>query len=179
MEFNVIYCKGMADIGGKIKLARKALGLTQEELAEEVGVETPSVSRWESGTSKPRAKNIPSLAKALKRPASWFLGEESAGLEAMQKRIVALEQRAPGELEVARLKKENEELRKIIASIPEEIYKSWPVAEPLAQILSLFYLSGDETVLKKLEPAIQHKRVKEYLKMGLSLRPSKNPSVRK
>ncbi len=39
---------------GAIKKLRQDLRLTQEELADKVGTERNTVTRWESGVSKPR-----------------------------------------------------------------------------------------------------------------------------
>ncbi len=35
-----------------IREKRKELGLTQEQIAERLGVSTPAVSKWESGVSQ-------------------------------------------------------------------------------------------------------------------------------
>jgi transcriptional regulator with XRE-family HTH domain len=40
--------------------------LTQEELAERVGVTPLTISRWENSKRKPRLKSIRKLAKVLK-----------------------------------------------------------------------------------------------------------------
>jgi tetratricopeptide (TPR) repeat protein/transcriptional regulator with XRE-family HTH domain len=45
---------------------RKALGLTQEDLAELLGVEQTTVRRWERGTTEPKPLLRPRLARALK-----------------------------------------------------------------------------------------------------------------
>lgn len=45
---------------------RKAMGLSQERLAEAVGVDTSTVARWERGETEPQAVHRPSLAEALK-----------------------------------------------------------------------------------------------------------------
>lgn len=37
------------DIGGVIKKYRKEVGLTQEEMANKLGVTTPAVNKWENG----------------------------------------------------------------------------------------------------------------------------------
>lgn len=42
--------------GTEIRRARERAGLTQEELAEKVGVSLRTVGNWERGTSVPRAK---------------------------------------------------------------------------------------------------------------------------
>jgi DNA-binding transcriptional regulator YiaG len=48
---------------GYIRTVREALGMTQVELAERVGVDSMTVSRWERGTVRPS----PAAAKALDR----------------------------------------------------------------------------------------------------------------
>lgn len=42
---------------------RKAAGLTQAQVSEQIGVSTPAVSMWESGQNKPRADTLVELAK--------------------------------------------------------------------------------------------------------------------
>jgi transcriptional regulator with XRE-family HTH domain len=48
---------------------RKALGLTQEDLAALLGVERTTVARWERGQTEPGPWIQPKLAKALRVPA--------------------------------------------------------------------------------------------------------------
>ncbi|MDX2054030.1 MAG: helix-turn-helix domain-containing protein [Polyangiaceae bacterium] len=45
----VVFCEASKVDGGALKYARKALGLTQSELGRELGVESETVSRWETG----------------------------------------------------------------------------------------------------------------------------------
>lgn len=42
---------------------RKASGMTQDEVAERIGVVQSAVAMWESGMQKPRADKLPILAK--------------------------------------------------------------------------------------------------------------------
>ena len=52
-------------IGKKIAAARKAKGLTQEQLGERLGVNFQSVSAWEQGKYIPDSEHLPVLARAL------------------------------------------------------------------------------------------------------------------
>jgi DNA-binding XRE family transcriptional regulator len=42
--------------------------MTQDELAEKVGVTGPCISFWEAGKTRPRDANLTALCKALKLP---------------------------------------------------------------------------------------------------------------
>ena len=48
-----------------IKKARKKAGLTQQDLADELGVCQPTVAMWETQKSLPRTDKLPALAKIL------------------------------------------------------------------------------------------------------------------
>lgn len=48
-----------------IKKAREKVGLTQQELANELGVVQSTVAMWETQNSLPRADKLPALAKVL------------------------------------------------------------------------------------------------------------------
>ncbi len=52
-------------LGQRIARYRKALGLSQEELADRVGVSRQAVSKWELDETQPDADNIVRLAQAL------------------------------------------------------------------------------------------------------------------
>ncbi len=52
-------------IGERLRRLRKKSGLTQEELADAVGVHENSVSRWENNELTPKTQSIKALAKAL------------------------------------------------------------------------------------------------------------------
>ena len=51
------------NIGNNISALRKQKGITQEELANELGVSAQAVSKWENGTSDPSTSNLFALAK--------------------------------------------------------------------------------------------------------------------
>lgn len=58
----------------KIKYQRKTrYGLTQEQLADLVGVSRSAVNNWESGTSSPTMRNLIMLSNTLNVSINYFL----------------------------------------------------------------------------------------------------------
>ena len=53
-------------IGEQIKNYRKTAGLTQEQVANYLGVSTPAVNKWEKGNTYPDISILPALARLLK-----------------------------------------------------------------------------------------------------------------
>ncbi|MCI8909138.1 MAG: helix-turn-helix transcriptional regulator [Oscillibacter sp.] len=58
-----------------IRAARRAKGLSQEELAVKLGVVRQTVSKWEQGLSVPDSDLLISLSEAFETPVSTLLGE--------------------------------------------------------------------------------------------------------
>ena len=58
-----------------IKEKRKQLHLTQEQLADRIGVTVQAVSQWETGRTMPDPGNLPLLAEALKITLAELLGD--------------------------------------------------------------------------------------------------------
>lgn len=52
-------------MGEKIKKLRETAGMSQSALAAKIGVDTSSVSLWETGKNYPSYANICNLAQAL------------------------------------------------------------------------------------------------------------------
>jgi len=67
--------------GETIRNARKALGLTQRQLADTLGVANTSVSNWEKGLSRPDADMIQKLCACLHLQANDFYGTKEANAE--------------------------------------------------------------------------------------------------
>ena len=59
--------------GIRIREKRKALGLTQKDLAERVGAKHNSVSDWEKGKNKPDPDTIERLCEVFNVSASYLL----------------------------------------------------------------------------------------------------------
>lgn len=61
-------------IGENIKFLRKAADITQETLAEMLGVSCQSVSRWELGACYPDMELLPAIAEIFRCSADSLLG---------------------------------------------------------------------------------------------------------
>lgn len=59
-------------IGLRIKEAREELGLSQEDLADILGIAFQSIQQWESGKTTPRQTRMRKLAAALGKTPSWI-----------------------------------------------------------------------------------------------------------
>ena len=66
-------------LGEKLAAARKALGLTQEALAEKLGVTFQAVSAWERDETVPDLKKLVTLGKVLHISMNSLLTEEDGG----------------------------------------------------------------------------------------------------
>lgn len=64
-------------IGEKIKLLREKRGLTQEELAEKIGVSKSSISQWENGMKEPRMGMIQKVADLFGVTKSYIIENET------------------------------------------------------------------------------------------------------
>ena len=56
--------------------ARKKAGLTQADVASEVGVSAAAVCQWETGATVPKAKLLPEIAKLYKCTVDKLLKED-------------------------------------------------------------------------------------------------------
>lgn len=60
----------------KIYCSRKKTGMSQEKLAEQVGVSRQSISKWENGDAKPEIDKLLLLAAAFDVTTDWLLSED-------------------------------------------------------------------------------------------------------
>lgn len=65
----------------KIFRCRRQMGLSQEELAERVGVTRQAVSKWEQGISVPELESLLALAKTFGVTTDYLLSQEDAPQE--------------------------------------------------------------------------------------------------
>jgi transcriptional regulator with XRE-family HTH domain len=65
-----------ASMGARLREAREFLGLSQEVVAEALGVPRASVSAMESGRRKVSSLELRDLARLYKRPIDFFYNDE-------------------------------------------------------------------------------------------------------
>lgn len=76
------------DLGQRIQKLRKDKKITQEQLAEMVGIDPKNISRIEKGNNYPTAENLTSIAKALNVDIYELFVFNSIPLEQMKEEII-------------------------------------------------------------------------------------------
>lgn len=76
------YAADVATFGDRLAGAREAAGLTQEELAQRLGVRLTTLQNWEDDLAEPRGNRLQMLAGMLNVSLSWLLMAEGDGLDA-------------------------------------------------------------------------------------------------
>lgn len=68
------------ELADRILQFRKALGLSQEQLAEQIGVSRQSISKWETGQSTPELDKLVALSKVFGISTDELLGNNVKNL---------------------------------------------------------------------------------------------------
>lgn len=103
-------------IGEQIKTARKAKGVSQEELAVRLGVVRQTVSKWENGMSVPDADVLIKIAELLDVPVSQLLGiePESGSVQDMAGELARLNKELAAKIQKEKLRAELDKKRGVI-----------------------------------------------------------------
>ena len=64
------------ELGSRIRRARERIGVSQEALAEAVNRDQKAISEYENGKRKLPAVEVPTYARALGVPISYFFEDE-------------------------------------------------------------------------------------------------------
>lgn len=80
-------------LNDKIWVCRKKAGLSQEALAEKIGVSRQAISKWETGEASPEITKLPLLARTFSVTADWLLDDE-AGFDEEPKEEPPIEETA-------------------------------------------------------------------------------------
>ena len=88
-------------LASRLRRARIDASLTQEQLAESLGVNRRTVYTWEAGRSEPTVDRLEEIAVVLDRPTEWLLegqgDDRTARLNSLRER---LEKMSDGSLDV-------------------------------------------------------------------------------
>ena len=128
------------NIGETIKKMRRERDLTQEELAESLGVSASAVSQWECGRVLPDVTQLPLLAGIFDVSADVLLGIDTQRQEKQQQAILL----EAGELtRTGRHAEAAEVLRKGRAQFPQSTVLKLELADALVCAVSRKLLPGD------------------------------------
>lgn len=78
----------MKHFGDRLKKLRKEKGLTQEALAEYLGISYQAVSKWENGLGFPDISLLPALSNFFSTSADYFLGIDLQNSENKIERVL-------------------------------------------------------------------------------------------
>lgn len=73
------YSDATSTFGDRLGLAREAMGLSQAELAERIGVKPATLRNWEEDRAEPRANKLQMLAGLLNAPMIWLMSGQGSG----------------------------------------------------------------------------------------------------
>lgn len=79
----------MTHLNDRLRQARLARGLSQEDLARRLGLVSMSISRYERGVSSPRLSRATAIAAELGVSLDWLIRGEGAGPDASTGRRAA------------------------------------------------------------------------------------------
>lgn len=65
-------------VGEKIRQAIKEAGLTQQKLADKLGITNPVVNVWVQGKRNPTTSSLKKIAEATGKPFSFFISEKDS-----------------------------------------------------------------------------------------------------
>lgn len=74
----------MQTLGEKIRRCRKAKGLSQQKLAEELGIQYQSVQDWERGKTRPSLDKVVRLCEIFDVTSTWLLHTGGNGYPARE-----------------------------------------------------------------------------------------------
>jgi transcriptional regulator with XRE-family HTH domain len=79
-ENSTWFAADVATLGDRLAGAREAAGLTQEDLAQRLGVRLTTLQAWEEDMAEPRGNRLQMLAGMLNVSLTWLIMAEGDGL---------------------------------------------------------------------------------------------------
>lgn len=99
-------------VGGRLRTARRSVGLTQKQLAEALGVESITVSRWERGVTAPSLARLRRIAEITETTVSDLVRAPDAA--------------AAHAVELAALREELAETRELVNRVARALERLTP-----------------------------------------------------
>ena len=65
-------------VGARVKMRRRLVGMSQEKLAEQIGVAFQQVQKYEKGTNRIGASRLMKIAEVLGVPPAYFFQQEES-----------------------------------------------------------------------------------------------------
>jgi transcriptional regulator with XRE-family HTH domain len=81
------YMLDRVQLGKRIKDARLRTGMSQQQLANAIGVSDKTISAYEVGRVDPPLESLEKLSAATKHPIAYFIGDVQSNVEAQLDRI--------------------------------------------------------------------------------------------
>ena len=128
-------------VGQRIAQKRKELGLSQENLGEQLGVSRQAIYKWESDATLPEIEKLISLSRIFSVSVGWLLGEE-------EQETVSEDR----ELTEEQLRMVEEIVGRYLAALPEPEpprKKRWPWLLAAAAVLAVVIVAFN--LFEKLE----------------------------
>lgn len=69
-------------VGGRIRLRRNMLGMSQEKLGEHLGITFQQIQKYEKGTNRVGASRLQAIASILEVPVAFFF-EDAPGADGL------------------------------------------------------------------------------------------------
>ena len=152
-----------AELGARIRAARREKGFSQQELADRLHVVRQTVSKWEGGLSAPDAELLAALAGVLEVPVGRLLGEAEPPeeVEAVSARLAELEGRAARRRETVRRLLHGLCLAVCLGVLAGFLligrlgspYLGWDYADPETAVLGVAFHAG-EWLFVRLAPVL-------------------------
>lgn len=99
------------ELGDLVRTRRRILGMTQEQLAEAVGLARGSIANLERGTQAPTAFRMAALAQALRCTPSDLMPEPNAAVSLVQQGLSETQRSAVDTVRLAGAKKQSREAK--------------------------------------------------------------------
>lgn len=130
-------------IGENIRCYRQKMSITQENLAEALGVSCQAISRWETGAAYPDIEMIPRIARFFSVSADVLMGIDKVGSEEKKEEYIR-------SIERLKSSKKYEEAFSLAEEARHEFPDDWDVVMTLCRLLFLRINTGGKDYLPEL-----------------------------